>query len=158
MNSVKNFTNLAVPELATETVEMTEVDGIQQGAVLRFMHLSKGSSEHQEEEIHTCLGDIYVTVNALRDYAALLERAVKAWKLTGFQESTYNLHAARCRKIADKYAGAVGYDYDAALERCRKRRAQASQRDDTGMDGVEALVRKQQRAQNQKEKIKGNTK
>ena len=80
-------------------------------------------------------------VNTLRDYANLLMRAISEWGLTGYQASYYEIHAVRCRKIAGKYATAIGYDYDKALERCRKRRAKGEQAGDTGVDGLEALVR-----------------
>lgn len=119
---------------------MTEVDGMGQGTVLQFMQLPKSSSEHQEKEIRTCLGDIYVIVNALRDYAALLERAVTTRELTEVHGAIFNLHAARCRKIAGKYASAIGYNYDAALKRCRKRRARGVSNEDIGLDGLEAFA------------------
>ena len=147
MNIEKSITGLTI-----ETVEMTEVDGMGQGAVLQFMLLPKGSSGHQEKEIRTCLGDIYVIVNALRDYANLLERAAITQELTEVHGAIFHLHAARCRKIAGKYASAIGYNYDAALKRCRKRRARVRQNSDTGMDGLEALVHKRHREQIEKEK------
>ena len=69
---------------------------------------------------------------------------IQEWELTGFQAATYELHAARCRKIAGKYAAAIEYDYDKAIERCERRRARGSSGEDTGMDGLEALVRRQE--------------
>ena len=67
------------------------------------------------------------------------ESAVSAWELAGYHKAAYEIHAERCRKISRKYADAMGYDYDKALERCRRRRARDG---DTGMDGLEALVRR----------------
>lgn len=124
--------NIPFSEGTTETVEMTEIDGMGQGAVLQFMDIPKGSHAHEEKEFQTCLGDLYVIVNALRDYANLLESAVSAWGLTGFHAAAYQLHA----------------------ERCRKRRAKGSRDPDTGMDGLEALMYKRRNEQMQKEKKK----
>ena len=104
----------------TTTVEMTEIDGIEQGAVLRFTDVGKSGHPGEAKELHTCYGDLYVIVNALRDYANLLESVTPEWGLTGFHAATYELHAARCRKIAGKYAAAIDYDYDKAVERCER--------------------------------------
>ena len=41
-----------------------------------------------------------------------------------------------------KYSAAIGYDYDKALERCQKRRAKEGTSRKTGMDGIEALLRR----------------
>ena len=134
----------------TETVEMSEIDGIEQGAILQFTDVGRAGEPNEVREVHTCYGDLYVIVNALRDYANLLEGAIQEWGLRGFHAFTYELHAARCRKIAGKYAAAIGYDYDRAVERCQRRRAKGSQDNDTGVDGLEALIRKQEHRQNQK--------
>ena len=84
----------------TTTVEMTETDGIKQGAVLQFTDIGKPGYSREIKEICTCYGDLYVIVNALRDYANLLERVIDEWNLTGYHAATYEFHAARCRKIA----------------------------------------------------------
>ena len=128
----------------TATVEMTEIDGSGQGAILRFTDVGRFGRPSEVKEVDTCYGDLYVIVNALRDYANLLESAIQEWHLTGFHATAYELHAARCRKIAGKYAATIGYDYDKAMERCRKRRANSNRNGDTGMDGLEALVRKRE--------------
>lgn len=74
----------------------------------------------------TCYGDIYKTVNALRDYVRLLESVCNQWELTGFHRATYEYHAEKLRKIADKLQAGIGYDYDKAVERCKKKRAKKS--------------------------------
>ena len=126
----------------TTTVEMTEIDGMEQGAILRFTDIGKVGRYSGDREVSTCYGDLYVIVNALRDYADMLESVIPEWGLTGFHAATYELHAARCRKIAGKYAAAIGYDYDKAVERCQRRRAKGDRNDDTGIDGLEAFIRK----------------
>lgn len=127
----------------TATVEMTEIDGMEQGAILRFTDVGQSGRPSKAKEFYTCYGDLYVIVNALRDYANMLDSVIHEWGLTGFRAATFELHAARCRKIAGKYASAISYDYDKAVERCQRRRAKGVQ-DDTGMDGLEALMRKQE--------------
>lgn len=126
----------------TETVEMTEIDGVEEDAVLCFTDIGKYGIPASEKNVQTCYGDLYVVVNALRDYSSLLERVIREWNLTGYQAAYYEMHATRCRKIAGKYAAAIGYDYDKALERCQKRRAKGERAGDFGVDGLEALVRR----------------
>lgn len=139
---MENKEKIPMLESTIETVEMTEVDGIQQGAVLSYIDRPGKNQLYQEMQLHTCAGDLYVIVNALRDYTNVLERAISEWGLVGLQKELFSLHAARYRKIADKFAEQMGYDYDKAMERCRKRRERGQREDDTGMDALEALVRK----------------
>lgn len=126
----------------TATVELTEIDGMEQGAILRFTDAGQSGGDR---ELRTCYGDLYAVVNALRDYANILEGVIPEWGLTGYHAAVYELHAARCREIAGKYAAAIGYDYDKAMERCLKRRARNGSGDDTGLDGLEALARKRRK-------------
>lgn len=89
----------------------------------------------------TCYGDIYKTVNALRDYIRLLESVCDQWELTGFHRATYEYHAEKLRKIADKLQAGIGYDYDKAVERCKKKRARKSHSNDVGEDALLLTVR-----------------
>ena len=128
----------------TASVEMTEIDGMEQGAVLRFTDVGKSGRPSVDKELHTCYGDLYVIVNALRDYSNMLNSVIEEWGLMGYHAAIFALHAARCRKIAGKYAAAIDYNYDKAGERCEKRRAKGERAGDTGMDGLEAFVRKRE--------------
>lgn len=47
----------------------------------------------------TCYGDIYKTVNALRDYVRLLESVCDQWELTGFHRATYETTPKSCVKL-----------------------------------------------------------
>ena len=89
----------------------------------------------------TCYGDIYKTVNALRDYVRLLESVCDQWELTGFHRATYEYHAEKLRKIADKLQAGIGYDYDKAVEKCKKKRARKSHSNDVGEDALLLTVR-----------------
>lgn len=134
----------------TETVEMTEIDGMEPGAILQFTDVGKSGKPSEEKTVETCYGDLYVIINALRDYANILDSVVQEWGLTGFHAVTYEFHAERCRKIAGKYSAAIGYDYDKALERCQRRRAKGDRPEDTGLDGMGAFVRKAEFKPNKK--------
>ncbi len=123
------------PELS-KTVELTEIDGCMPGGILRYFD----GYEHEDKEIRTCPGDIYVICNALMDYANILEGVITEWGLTGFHAAYYELHAARCRKISKKYADAIGYDYEKAMAKCQKRRNRGD--DDVGQDALTALARR----------------
>lgn len=95
-----------------EALEMNDLDA---EMVLSFL------TEKGRKTITTCPGDVYKIVNMLMDYAQLLEMAVEQWGIQGFHRATYELHAEKCRQIAQKYAQGIGYDYQKAVEKCRKR-------------------------------------
>lgn len=90
---------------------------------------------YSNHEVKTCYGDIYDVVNALRDYSRLLEMVCDSWHLQGFHRAKYEYYAERLRGIAQKYQTGIGYDYDAAMEKCKRRR----QRKDAPMIRVEML-------------------
>ena len=114
--------------------ELLEMNDLDAEVVLSFL------TERGRKEIRTCPGDIYKIVNALMDYARMLELAIVEWNLGSFKKATYEYHAEQCRAIAQKYAQGIGYDYEKAVERCQKQRARRSTT--SGDDGVgeDALV------------------
>jgi len=61
----------------TATVEMTEIDGVEQGAVLRFTDAGRSGKPSELRELRTCYGDLYVIINALRDYANILDGVIQ---------------------------------------------------------------------------------
>ena len=103
---------MKIADSTLETVEMSEIDGIERGAVLRYMAIPKKSKAHEMLELNTCVGDLYIIVNALYDYAGILERVAA-------QQASYQ---------QEKGSG-----------------------DDTGFDGLEALLQKQKRKKRRKE-------
>ncbi len=48
------------------------------------------------------------------------------------------------RRIADDISGQIGYDYDAAMEKCRKK-AEKEDRDDVGGEAMSLMLKKAQR-------------
>ena len=104
-------------------------------------------------EIKTCYGDIRKIVDALMDYARLLEMVCVQWELCGFHKITYEDHAKALRDIALKYQAGIGYDYEAALELCRKKVRKKAEDDDVGGEALEmgyrtALRKKKADAEN----------
>lgn len=98
-------------------------------------------------EIKTCYGDICKIVDALMDYSRMLEMVCDQWDLHGFHRATYEYHAEKLRAIAKKYQAGIHYDYDAAVEKCRKKQAKKQRDDDPGGDALDLAFLKAQREQ-----------
>ena len=95
-------------------------------------------------ELRTCYGDILKTINALMDYTHMLELVCEQWNLTGFHKATYEYHIRKLIEIAEKFQTAIGYDYAAAVEKCRKKQARKKRSDDVGEDALTLTVHRQQ--------------
>ena len=96
-------------------------------------------------EIKTCYGDICKTVNALRDYSRMLRMACEEWDLQGYHRAVYELHADKLEEISKKYQAGIGYDYDKAMEKCRKKREKGQRTDDVGGEAMAMAYLKAQR-------------
>ena len=92
-------------------------------------------------ELKTCYGDILKTINALMDYTRMLRMVCDQWNLQGFHRATYEYHADKLQEIARKFQAAIGYDYDAAVEKCRKKQERKQRQDDIGEDAMTLAVR-----------------
>jgi hypothetical protein len=139
---------LSLFEPTVKTIEVTEIDGMVTGGLLQYFDLKKW----KDLVIPTCAGDITVIINALEDYARILEQTVGEWNLEGYHKAMYELHAARCRKISDKYQKATGYNYEAALAKCRKRK-EKNRDDDIGEDGLTLTAKYGKRVSQNKDNI-----
>ena len=73
--------------------------------------------------VPTCYGDLCKTINALMDYSRLMELVCVQWGLEGYHRASYELHAQKLRQIAHKLQTGLGYDYEAAVRKCRRRKA-----------------------------------
>ena len=93
--------------------------------------LAEGGLAHREEL------DIRKIVDALMDYARLLELVCVQWGLNGFHKIAYENQAKALRGIALKYQAGIGYDYDAALKLCQKKAEKKAKDDDTGGEALE---------------------
>ncbi len=137
-------------EPITESIEIAEIYGMETGGLLQYFDLK----DWRDKTIPTCAGDITVIINALEDYARMLDSVIMEWNLEGYHAVLYELHAARCRKISEKYQKATGYDYNKAIDKCRKRREK--QGDDVGEEAL-SLMAKYGRNGTAKKKSKNNT-
>lgn len=95
-------------------------------------------------ELKTCYGDLCKTVNALMDYSHMLEMVCDQWNLKGFHRATYEYHANKLGEIAGKFQAGIGYDYAAAVEKCKKKRGQSTRESDVGDDALTQAFRKSQ--------------
>lgn len=122
----------------TETVAVTELYGAEPGGIFDFI-----GTNWTQETIVICWGDLKVMCDALVDYAGILDRVIVEWEMdkqSEYKATMYRIHAARCRKIAAKYGAAIGYDREAALEKCRKK--MDKQDDDVGEEAMALLVKR----------------
>lgn len=87
-------------------------------------------------EIRTCYGDICKIVNTLRDYSRLLLEACEEWDLQEYHRAIYELHAEKLEQIAKKFQAGIGYDYDKAVEKCRKKQGKQSRNEDVGGEAM----------------------
>ena len=104
-----------------------------------LLHVFDLSGTHK---VKTRYGDVVKIVNALRDYAKLLELVCDEWDLGGFHRATYEYHAEKLRQIADKFQCGIGYDYDAAVRKCQKLRGKKPRNDDVGEDAMVLAVKR----------------
>lgn len=100
----------------------------------------------QNHTIKTCYGDIVKIVNALRDYSRMLEMSCDEWDLAGLHQAVFEYHAQKLREIADKFQEGIGYDYDAAVEKCMKKAARKAKEDEPGGEAMEMMLLKGKRA------------
>ena len=121
----------------TNTVVLAELYGPEPEGIFSFL-----DKQYKPANLKTCYGDLIIMINALMDYANLLDIAVEDWSLEGFHASSYRSHAQRCRKISQQYASAIGYDYDCAVENCQKKREKQREKGDIGEEALTAAYYK----------------
>ena len=95
-----------------------------------------------DHEVHACYGDIKKTIDALMDYTSMLDTICGQWKLEGYHRAMYEYHSNVLRKFARRLQTAIGYDYAATLEKCRKKQKRKEKDDDIGADGISLAARR----------------
>lgn len=63
-----------------------------------------------------------------------------------FHRIKYEFHAEKLCEIADKFQTGIGYDYDAAMEQCEKRKGKKHREEDTGGEAMTMGLLKAQQA------------
>ena len=134
--------SLDLPRKEYEPVVSRPVDlgGLEAEVILSVFNI-KGDCE-----IKTCYGVICKIVDALRDYSKLLTMVCDTWDLHGFHRIKYEFHAEKLLEIADKLQAGIGYDYDAAMERCEKQKEKKRREEDVGGEAMAMGLLKAQQA------------
>lgn len=143
-----------MPEYSREIYEPVLTHPIEMEAYLNQELILSYVDLDGSHELQTCYGDILKTINALMDYTHMLDLVCEQWNLTGFHKATYEYHAGKLREIAGKFQTAIGYDYAAAVEKCRKKQAKKHRSDDVGEDALTLAVRRRQTAAKKEEAVK----
>lgn len=125
----------------TEEIEMAEKGNIP----IQFYNLKAGCYQG----IHTCEGNMIVIINALADYADIMQEYIRQEgdNFLGYKKAFYELHAERCRKIGKQLESQIGYDRDATIEKCKKKHGYLGDDDggsnsDIGEDAMVLALRK----------------
>lgn len=85
--------------------------------------------------MQTCEGDLILTINALHDYADICNRKADEAG-PGFEAASLRYYACRFRKIAEKWAGAIGFDREKAIAECERKKLHKKKDDDFGEDAL----------------------
>lgn len=115
------------------------------GIPISYYHMER----RKYETIHSCQGDLVVICNILADYRELLTEYLNSDEnsLDKCGKMQYELYIKRCLKIQNLLESELGYDRDAAVEKCRKKKNNSYS--DIGEDALTLSAR--QRHQEKKE-------
>ena len=80
-------------------------------------------------------GDIVLIICMLHDYVKMLDEI----KAEDIQYQAY--YRGKFMKMADRLAEQIGYDYDAALEKCKKKFRQKESNSDIGGDAMDLTLK-----------------
>lgn len=130
-------------KVVTDLRELVEIEPKDNKDVTIQYHALNGK-HFEETAITSCSGDLIIICNALLDYSDILDRYRESEKLTGLTEATYDYQAKRCRKIAASLSAKIGYDRDAAIEKCKAKQEKDKNRaaSDIGEDGISLAVKR----------------
>lgn len=81
-------------------------------------------------------GDIVLIICMLHDYVKMLDEL----RADDIQYQAY--YRKKFMKIADRLAAQIGYDYDEAVEKCKKKHLKQEKDSDVGEDGLSQLIRR----------------
>lgn len=115
-----------------ETLEQKDAEVKVEGAV----NLKSKPISHYE--VTASYGDIVLIVSMLRDYV----RGLDEIKGGDIQWQVY--YREKFLQIANKFQAQIGYDYDKAVENCRKKARKQTKGDDIGEDALILALKKQQ--------------
>lgn len=146
----------STPEYPREIYEPVLATSIELDEYLRKEFTINYFDLDGDHEVHTCYGDIKMTIDALMDYTNLLDTVCEQWKLEGYHRAVYQYHSDMLRKFSGKLQAALGYDYAATLEKCRKKQNRKEKDSDIGEDGI-TLAAKRRKSPDKKEADNGDS-
>ncbi|MDE7313566.1 MAG: hypothetical protein K2N87_18415 [Eubacterium sp.] len=91
-------------------------------------------------------GDIVLIICMLHDYVKMLDEL----RSDDIQYQAY--YRKKFMEMADRLAVQIGYDYDEAVEKCRKKQQKQESNSDIGEDGLSQLIRRDFKASKKIEK------
>lgn len=122
------FHEKAFGELMDLSTELSE--NMTEAFLLQVADLQK------THEIALVYGDILKTILALRDYAEIMEQVCDEWNLEGFHRAIYELRAKNLKEISQKLETGVGFHYDAAMQKCERRKKRRKKDNGVGEDAL----------------------
>lgn len=141
MNDMEYSNNTAV-EMPREVFQSVVQQPIEVEQLLKKELMVYFFAIDGNHEFRSCYGDLYKSVNALMDYARILRMVCEQWNLTGYHKAVYEYQAEQLVQIAGRFGAAIGYDYAAAIEKCRKKRKQTAPESDIGDDALSQMFRR----------------
>ncbi|KAI4450630.1 hypothetical protein C823_005167 [Eubacterium plexicaudatum ASF492] len=90
-------------------------------------------------------GDIVLIICMLHDYVKMLDEL----RADDIQYQAY--YRKKFMKMADRLAAQICYDYDEAVEKCRKKQQKKESNSDVGEDGLSQLIRRDFKASKKNE-------
>lgn len=137
---------------SAEILQETEKDE-QTSVPVRYYNMER----RKEETIISCQGDLVTICNVLADYGDMLNEYLEAEKgrMDFCSVFGYERMRDRCRSISEKLQQKIGYDRQAAIEKCRKKQKKASKADQgIGEDALVLMARRNAAAKQKAEEAK----
>lgn len=137
---------------SAEILQETEKDE-QNSVPVRYYNMERG----KEETIISCQGDLVTICNVLADYGDMLNEYLEAEKdrMDFCSVFGYERMRDRCRSISEKLQQKIGYDRQAAIEKCRQKQKKALKADQgIGEDALVLMARHNAAAKQKAEEAK----
>lgn len=137
---------------SAEILQETEKDE-QNSVPVRYYNIECG----KEETIISCQGDLVTICNVLADYGDILNEYLEAEKdqMDFCSVFGYEHMRDRCRSISEKLQQKIGYDRQAAIEKCRQKQKKAPKADQgIGEDALVLMARRNAAAKQKAEEAK----
>lgn len=105
--------------------------------------LLKISDLNKVHEITLVYGDLMKIILAVRDYAEIMDQVCDECGLEGFHKALYQLRARKLQEISTKLEKSIGFDYDAAMRKCQRKKYRRNNGSDVGEEALILTSRQQ---------------